>query len=297
MPRSAAEIEAAAKAGDLPETPSFDAKADLPHPRRNADLAVDVAAMTTDGGVLLYGVAEDENNRPTLPSPIPLANTGDRVGQIVATSIAEVPYIDVREFPCQADPSKGYMVVVVPPSPRAPHQVTVGGDLRFYGRGARGNRRLTEGEVARLYERRQEWQINAEAVLGEVIANSEIPPQGASATCTPSRDRSHRIKACSSAQATPGGTPTRILRRGGALPWFHLGLDLAAVDRGAGPRRFRRVHRVEGALGCRHVVSRLEELDHDRGALVWVVRIWTPLAGMSTGGPSRASTSAKRPAR
>jgi hypothetical protein len=54
--------------------------------------------------------------------------------------------------------------------------VIVGGDLRFYGRGARGNRILTEGEVARLYERRQEWRVSADAVLAEVVASSDIPP-------------------------------------------------------------------------------------------------------------------------
>lgn len=177
MPKSAAEIETAAKAGDLPETPTFDAKGDLPQPSKNADLAIDVAAMATDGGTLLYGVAEDTNKHPTIPNPIPLAGAGDRIGNIVATSIAEVPYIKVDEFRCDDDDTKGYIVVTVPPSPRAPHQVTVGGDLRFYGRGAKGNRRLTEGEVARLYERRQAWKVSAEEVLGEVIAGSEIPPQ------------------------------------------------------------------------------------------------------------------------
>ncbi len=49
-------------------------------------------------------------------------------------------------------------------------------------------------------------------------------------------------------------------------------LIFAAVDRGARPRRVRRIHRVEGSLRCRHVVGRLEELHHDRGALVLVVK-------------------------
>src|SRR3954453_2576117 len=101
IPNDTAEIERAARAGDLSETPSFDAKADLPQPKKNADLATDVAAMATDGGVLLYGVAEDEHKRPTIPKPIPLAGAADRIGQIVSTSIAEVPYIEApREYPC-----------------------------------------------------------------------------------------------------------------------------------------------------------------------------------------------------
>jgi hypothetical protein len=62
-------------------------------------------------------------------------------------------------------------------SARAPHQVTVGGNLRFYGRGAKGNRPLTEREVARLYERRQSWAVDRERVLADVIANAPFSPR------------------------------------------------------------------------------------------------------------------------
>src|SRR3954447_22747957 len=61
------------------------------------------------------------------------------------------------------------------------------------------------------------------------------------------------------------------MRCGGALPRSQVGLDLGAVDRGARPRRVRRIHGVEGALRRRHVIGRLDELDYDRGALVRVV--------------------------
>jgi hypothetical protein len=47
------------------------------------------------------------------------------------------------------------MAVIVPQSACAPHQVTVKGDRGSTGRDARGNRRLTEGDVARLYARRR----------------------------------------------------------------------------------------------------------------------------------------------
>jgi hypothetical protein len=67
-------------------------------------------------------------------------------------------------------------VVVVPPSPLAPHMVTVGREYRYYGRGPTGNVPLTEGEVARLYERRRRWEVDREAMLDEVI---ELAPIGA----------------------------------------------------------------------------------------------------------------------
>jgi hypothetical protein len=50
--------------------------------------------------------------------------------------------------------------------------VTVGGDNRYYGRGATGNMRLSEGDVARLYERRQRWEIDREDMLDEVIPDT-----------------------------------------------------------------------------------------------------------------------------
>lgn len=104
VPTEASEIERAATAGELPETPSFDAKETLPTSGKNADLAVDVAAMTTDGGVLLYGVAEDEHGRPTVPRPMELAGTAERVGQIVASSISEVPTLMSASTPARTIP-------------------------------------------------------------------------------------------------------------------------------------------------------------------------------------------------
>lgn len=47
--------------------------------------------------------------------------------------------------------------------------LTIDNDSRFYGRGATGNRRLTEGEVARLYERRERWNADRSAELDRVV--------------------------------------------------------------------------------------------------------------------------------
>jgi hypothetical protein len=175
-PASEQEILAAIEAGDMVETPSFDAKASLPAKRKSRDLAIDVAAMASDGGVLLYGIGEDEDRRPTVPQPFKLAGVRERVDQIVRTSISEPPDIQVREVPADKDASLGYLVVAVPPSPRAPHMVTVGKEYRYYGRSATGNVPLTEGEVARLYERRQQWEVDRDAMLNEAIGSAPIDP-------------------------------------------------------------------------------------------------------------------------
>jgi hypothetical protein len=176
QPADADEIERAALAGDLVETHSFDAKAALPERNRNASLAIDVCAMTPDGGQLLYGIAEDENERPTVPAPIELAGAPERAEQIAGTSIQEAPYIVPRVYSTTGDPARGYLLVTIPQSARAPHQVTVGGEWRFYGRGETGNRILPQGEIERLYERRQRWEIDREAQLAEIIGLAPVAP-------------------------------------------------------------------------------------------------------------------------
>lgn len=174
IPNSAADIERAATSNDLAETAGFDAKKSLPIPKKNESLAVDVAAMSTGGGVLLYGVDQDATGQPTLPTPIVLAGTKERIDQIVQTSISEPPHIEIREYPADDDPTVGYLLVIVPQSARAPHQVTVGGNLRFYGRGATGNRILTEPEIARLYERRQSWEQDRNELLETAVRTSRF---------------------------------------------------------------------------------------------------------------------------
>jgi hypothetical protein len=174
IPADAAEVENAAKRGDLVETLAFDAKAALPTGKKNFTLAVDVAAMTTEGGLLLYGVGEDADGVPNRPEPIELAGMGQRVDQIVSASLREIPFIDVRELPLAGDSSRGYLALVIPASDRAPHQVVVGEEFRFYGRGPKGNRILTEGEIARLYRRREEWSQDGLALLRSVMAGAGV---------------------------------------------------------------------------------------------------------------------------
>jgi hypothetical protein len=176
MPKSEQDILSAFDAGDLIETANFDGKSALPGKGKGKDLAVDVAAMTADGGTLLYGVAEDKNKRLMVPNPFELAGARERVDQIVQTSISEPPTIEVHTIPTGDDPSLGYLVIAVLPSPRAPHMVIVGKEHRYYGRGATGNVLLSEGDVARLYERRRRWEVDRNDMLDEAIESAPIPP-------------------------------------------------------------------------------------------------------------------------
>ncbi|HSH79971.1 MAG TPA: ATP-binding protein [Herpetosiphonaceae bacterium] len=178
IPKTEAEIRAVLAAGELSETATFDAKRELPAAKKSINLAIDVAAMANDGGVLLYGIDQDEQGQPTILAPIALAGVRERIDNIVRSCITEPPTIEVNTIPTEADPSVGYAVVAVPPSPRAPHMVVKDRDYHFYGRSAAGNALLTEGEVARLYERRQRWEVDREAIIQGEIEQSPLQAHG-----------------------------------------------------------------------------------------------------------------------
>jgi len=227
FPGSEGEIVEAIKAAYLIETAIFDAKAALPNEGRSKDLAIDVAAMANDGGTLLYGVGEDEHGRPTILCPIDLGGAAERVDQIVRTCISESPTVEIRAVPAEGDPGRGYLVVAVPPSPRAPHMVVVGKDHRYYGRSATGNARLTEGEVARLYERRRRWEVDREALLAEAVNRAPLGPRPGSAYL-------HLV-------ARPVVTDEDLLDRaaeGEGVQYFLTGLLVAARKPEAFPQSF-----------------------------------------------------------
>lgn len=162
VPSSAEELEAAVDAGDLVETGSLDFKREI----NNKAVAVDVAAMALDGGVLVYGVGEDANERPAEKRPFVLKRQKERIDSIVTSAVTEVPHIEIVLLPLKEDPAKGYLVVVVPQSARAPHMARG----KYYGRGATGNRQLNEPDVARLYARRQTWEVDRASLIEETIA-------------------------------------------------------------------------------------------------------------------------------
>ncbi len=174
IPKTEDEIVNAVTSGALEESAIFDAKKELPS--KNQEIAKDIAAMANDGGVLIYGIGEDAHDQPTILNPIPLTGQPERVTSIVQTSIAEPPAIVISMIQTAADPSKGYLIVVVPASERAPHMVVVKGEYRYYGRTATGNTPLTEAEVARLYERRQRWEVDWESLLAKEIGQSPFSP-------------------------------------------------------------------------------------------------------------------------
>ena len=174
LPKTEKEIIDAVKSGGLSESSIFDAKKEIS--TKSQEIAKDIASMANDGGVIIYGIGEDKNKRLTILNPIPLTGQPERIDAIVRSCIAEPLQIQITKIPTTNDPSIGYLVVLIPPSERAPHMVIVNGDHRFYGRTATGNAPLNEGEVARLYTRREKTESNRELLLENEIKSSPLEP-------------------------------------------------------------------------------------------------------------------------
>lgn len=154
-PQTAAELVAAHERGDLRESRHLECKRELP--KKGDNIAKSAGGLANYGGVVIYGVAEESSGRFDL-TPIPLAGGKERVAQVVSSSVHGHLVVDVVELPCDDDPDRGYLVMVVPASPRAPHMVEVKGDRRYYGRHGTVTEALDGDEVETLMQRRRDAQ-------------------------------------------------------------------------------------------------------------------------------------------
>ena len=74
--------------------------------------------MSTDGGVVIYGVEEDTAAKTFTATPFSLVGFKERISQVVDTRIREHIDFAVYELQLDTDPTQGFAVVVVPPSLR-----------------------------------------------------------------------------------------------------------------------------------------------------------------------------------
>ncbi|HZL06628.1 MAG TPA: ATP-binding protein, partial [Coriobacteriia bacterium] len=100
--------------------------------KERRDLCGDVAALAnTSGGVIIVGVEEDEQ---AVAAATPGVELGDsernRMLQTLASGVAPLPALDVISVPSADDPARGWFVLAVPRSTRAPHAVLVNEGFR-----------------------------------------------------------------------------------------------------------------------------------------------------------------------
>lgn len=109
----------------------------------NLEMARDLASLSVDGGILIYGVRDKDL------AVVGCDTTGlaDRIAQVSATRIK--PPLSPAILPSLENPdddSLAVLIVQVPPSPLAPHMV----DQSYWGRSSNGKRKLEDAEVRRL---------------------------------------------------------------------------------------------------------------------------------------------------
>ncbi|MGO9319330.1 MAG: helix-turn-helix domain-containing protein [Solirubrobacteraceae bacterium] len=156
--------------GVAEETPSLDFKRELG--KNNEETAKDIAAMTVNEGVLLYGVDEDRKTRvATDITTVPLAGVEEKLRLVAGAHIQPTPDFDVEIIASPSDATKGVVAVLVPASSLAPHQV----NRRYPCRRGTVTEYLDEREVERLYRQRQELSGRA-ASVGEILGDYAIEP-------------------------------------------------------------------------------------------------------------------------
>jgi hypothetical protein len=103
---------------------------------------------------------------------VDLAGLRERIDQVARDLIDEPLHVRVDTIPT-ADPAKGYLLVTVPPSPTAPHQV----DGRYYGCGDTTKHVLPDAQVQRLHQLALLRQRDAEELLDAEVARDPTSPE------------------------------------------------------------------------------------------------------------------------
>lgn len=173
LPETEPDVREAVDSGTLAETHYLDVKREVGATTRGRkELARDLASFAIDGGALLVGVAEDQQQTWSL-HPGPLAGQAERIEQVAHAVVDPPLFVTVRLIETEDDPARGYMVVEVPPSPSPPHMV----DGVYYGRGDRVRVRLTDAEVTRQHAARQSVEDLGRRLLAGEEARDHVPAE------------------------------------------------------------------------------------------------------------------------
>lgn len=112
------------------------------------------AFANSSGGVLIYGAGE-ENDRYTALCSVDLGVPADKLLRAVTALVTpRVPGLLGIPVEDPEAPGQGLFLLVVPPSPLAPHCVYSGKTLEYYARHGRESVPMAEHEVAQAYRAR-----------------------------------------------------------------------------------------------------------------------------------------------
>lgn len=164
------DLEQAVAGGLLNENHWVELKKDIPNkPGSNEELARDLASLAVDGGTLIVGV-QDRASHAEKVLGVPLNGVQERIEQVAAAHIHPRLYFRVRPIPHPTDPGLACVVVEVPASGQAPHQV----DFAYFGRGETLKERLADDRVREIMAFRTASLRRTEANLAALAARFPI---------------------------------------------------------------------------------------------------------------------------
>lgn len=175
LPRTASELDEAVRYGVLVESTNVDFKERLDDgSKANLGLAKDLAAFSVQGGLIVVGVAEVEDLAgPRLElRPVVLAGLKERVSNVGTSRVSPAVALTTREL--EASAGEGYLLILIPASPAAPHQV----DGRYLGRADSTNYVLTDADVRRIQAERRGAQRDIGAELDALEDRDLAAPSG-----------------------------------------------------------------------------------------------------------------------
>jgi hypothetical protein len=169
--------------GLLDEGHALELKRELrPGTAANKELARDLAQFTIDGGVLIIGVDEGDGTTPPSLTPVDLPELSERIEEVAANRVDPPLHVRIQTIRATGQPGKGYLLVIVPPTPSKVHMV----DGRYWGRGEKTRYPLSDGEVQRYHQLVLKGQRDATDLLDAEVRRD---PAAAARLTAAVRDR------------------------------------------------------------------------------------------------------------
>ncbi|WP_431928776.1 AlbA family DNA-binding domain-containing protein [Nonomuraea jabiensis] len=159
------------KGGQVGEAEDLDYKRELYRrdDKGRISLSTDVAALaSTRGGVLILGIAEDDQGRAVAMTDVELSDAeATRMHQVIGSGVHPLPTFEIIPVENPATPGKGCYVIAVGAGQRQPYAVAVNDGYRYPRRIGMTIGYLTEPEIETAYRRRDAIRRDQIAVAQE----------------------------------------------------------------------------------------------------------------------------------
>ncbi|MDQ0144969.1 AlbA family DNA-binding domain-containing protein [Pseudarthrobacter niigatensis] len=168
QPTSESDIAEGIRSGAISESHYLEVKEQA----RNEQIAQTLASFAIDGGLFIIGIAEvkeGDGSKRLVAKPVTIEGMIERIDGISRNAIE--PPLPVTTQLIPAGHGLGFVVVSVQPSPVAPHMT----GNKYYGRGDASKHALSDAEVLRHHQRRQEQTDVGMKLLDEAESNDYMP--------------------------------------------------------------------------------------------------------------------------